>query len=267
MATDLSISSIQENLKTQIIGQKIIVVPSIDSTNTEIKRIAQNLHEGTVLFAEYQEAGHGRWSRKWVAPSKKALLFSIYLTPDCAAEQNHLFTIIMALSVVQAVYQIDKVKLDIVWPNDIYYDGKKLAGVLTECVYTGSSVRLVVVGCGMNIHQINDELSLDQTRKGISLDLVTNYRHDRSLIAASILNQFEGYYSDLLNGNIQSLIHLWESYCSMMHQTVQVRLEGETVEGEMVGIDHRGNLILKQNNETFILKDGDVIEVKHVALH
>ena len=131
----LSTEAIRKGLTTRYVGHTIYYWPTIGSTNDELKRLAQEegAPEGTLAIADDQSAGRGRLDRKWMAPAGSSLLMSLLFRPaflDPAHAQQ--LTMICSLAAADAVAQVTGLQPDLKWPNDLLWQGKKLAGVLTE---------------------------------------------------------------------------------------------------------------------------------------
>lgn len=129
-------------------GFAVEVVPQIDSTNSELMRRARTGRlEPVLLVAEQQTAGRGRLGRKWI--SQQALTFSLGL-PLSPRNWSGL-SLAVGLSVVQSLHP----DLQLKWPNDVWWQGRKLAGILIETANWGdhSAIRYAVVGVGVNIDE------------------------------------------------------------------------------------------------------------------
>jgi BirA family biotin operon repressor/biotin-[acetyl-CoA-carboxylase] ligase len=125
----------------------------LDSTNDEAKRLAgEGGAPGTVVWADEQTAGHGRYGRPWQSP-RGNLLFSVVLRPSVpaprAAELGFLSAVVTAESVAELLPHSDLVSLK--WPNDVHVDGAKVAGILPEAQSTGEALAWVVLGIGLNV--------------------------------------------------------------------------------------------------------------------
>ena len=268
MFDKLDVSTIQQNLNTQFIGQQIYIFQTLESTNSELRKlIHQDTPVGTVLMAEYQTGGRGRRKRKWIAPKGSSLLFSVFLEPEIAVEQGHVLTLLMTLAVVNLVRHLAHINLDIIWPNDVYCKDAKLCGVLTEGFLRGGLLSKVIIGCGLNVHQNGDELNL-AGRQTTSLDVLTKKTSNRSVIAALLFNELEKIYCQFQENGTGFIVQLWMQNCSMIGRHICIRLKDKVVEGEMMGIDTYGHLKLKDsNNKIHVFRDGEVVEVDHATLY
>jgi BirA family transcriptional regulator, biotin operon repressor / biotin---[acetyl-CoA-carboxylase] ligase len=124
----------------------------VDSTNSYVRRLARHgAAAGLVAVADHQTAGRGRLDRRWESPPGANLLTSVLLRPACAAEDVHLCAGAVALAAVQACREVAGVEPVLKWPNDLLLGGAKLAGVLAEAEFAGSTLSAVIVGVGINV--------------------------------------------------------------------------------------------------------------------
>ena len=135
---------------------KITVFPALDSTNRTLReRAEEGAAEGTVIFAEEQKKGRGRYGRSFFSPPDTGLYFSILLRPEgWSAAEAWKLTTLAACSVCRAVEKVTGGQPGIKWVNDIYLNGRKICGILTEGV-SGMETGLleyVVLGIGLNLY-------------------------------------------------------------------------------------------------------------------
>jgi BirA family biotin operon repressor/biotin-[acetyl-CoA-carboxylase] ligase len=127
-----------------------------DSTNSEAMRLlkAGNPLEGTCICAHYQREGKGQRTNRWLSSRGMNLLTSFILYPPANADQQpFLLSKTIALAVQQTVMSFTSRQAEIKWPNDILLDGKKVAGILIENQWSGSTWHAAVVGIGINVNQ------------------------------------------------------------------------------------------------------------------
>ncbi len=133
---------------------KIIYLDRVDSTNTYLKELAlKGAEEGTVVVASHQTNGRGRMGRSFFSPEATGLYMSILLKPQIAAEEAVKVTAAVAVAVSKAIDKVTGRNTKIKWVNDIYLEGLKVCGILTEAGFSGNSKSLdyVIVGIGINI--------------------------------------------------------------------------------------------------------------------
>lgn len=151
----------------------------------------ENAEHGTLAVAEFQSAGKGRLGRKWTAPEGSSVMMSILLRPEFEPQYASMLTLVMGLSVAQAVCELG-VEVSIKWPNDVVVSHKKICGILTEMGVQDGKIREVVIGVGLNVNlkEIQDELK----DKATSLYLETGKTYDRNRLIGLVMEKFEINY-------------------------------------------------------------------------
>lgn len=158
-STTLTIQGIQNYLTTQAAKFHIEVYDTVPSTNTLLKeravseRDSTETLDGTVIIARQQTAGRGRMGRSFYSPADTGLYMSILLRPDTPAEDALFLTTATAVAVAKAIENVTGKETAIKWVNDIFCDGKKVCGILTEGepdLETGK-LKYAVVGIGVNL--------------------------------------------------------------------------------------------------------------------
>lgn len=147
----LSEAGIRRYLHTE--GLRLRLYPSIGSTNTVLKKMAEaGEAEGLCLVAEQQTAGRGRLGRSFYSPPQSGLYMSLLLRPKLPAEDAVNITACAAVAVTEAIESLAPVHAGIKWVNDVWVDGRKVCGILTEASLNGESGRpaWVIVGIGVN---------------------------------------------------------------------------------------------------------------------
>ncbi|MHC4575536.1 MAG: biotin--[acetyl-CoA-carboxylase] ligase [Planctomycetota bacterium] len=145
---------IKANLKTRLIGRKILVYRSTSSTNDIAAEYARNKkNDGLVIFAEEQTAGRGRSGSKWLSGRSDSILCSVVLT-DCKCS-SELLSLASAVAAAEAIGKVAESEARIKWPNDIRLNDKKVAGILLAS-RKGQTGIVYIVGIGINCHQKAD---------------------------------------------------------------------------------------------------------------
>ena len=212
---------INNNLETSFTGRNLIVFKTIDSTNNYAftlarqyiasgKKDEEDKLNGTVIVSDKQTSGRGRFEKKWFSPSG-GLWFSIILKPSASLHKIQNITLLSAAAIAQVLNECYKVDVRIKWPNDIYYNQKKLAGILTESENVAGRI-IIVTGIGLNIN--NTDFGSDYTAPecAVSLSEILKRPLDRNALLADLLNNFEKKYSYLIKtGDLKSIFSKIES--------------------------------------------------------
>lgn len=214
-----------------MIGEKIIHLPITSSTNDFLKENWNIFPHGTVVVADVQTAGRGRFNRPWYSP-EGGLWFSVLFKPRKNVKPNF-YTKLCAVSIVRALEHL-KIDAKLKWPNDIYADGKKLAGILTETIFKEEKLVAVIVGIGMNI---NNDIPEELNTKATSLKLLTNVEHKKLSVLSMILRQINKALK-VYSKKPEALTRVWKNLLMQKEgQLVCVRTDSETLKGEIIAIN------------------------------
>lgn len=144
-----------KNLQSSFVGKNNFFYETIDSTQKEIwRRIEKsNIEDGTLIFADIQNSGIGTHGRTWYTDEKDNIAFSIYVAMNCDLENLKGLTQKIAEIIVQIIEEKYHIKLSINEPNDIYFNNKKIGGILTETKVYSNKVKHLVVGIGLNTNK------------------------------------------------------------------------------------------------------------------
>ncbi|MEI6285822.1 MAG: biotin--[acetyl-CoA-carboxylase] ligase [Bacillota bacterium] len=178
-----------------IIGQELLRFDVVTSTNDVAKQCAAaGCVEGLVVIADQQTAGRGQNANQWHSAAGKGLYFSVVIRPQCRPENIKLFSLLAGVALNSSLRSVCGVESLIKWPNDIYCNSQKLAGVLCEAVWQGESTECVVIGIGVNITHNRNDYSCDLIDSATSLKLLGCAKLDKEIILSGILKQLDIWY-------------------------------------------------------------------------
>ncbi|CUS97156.1 BirA family transcriptional regulator, biotin operon repressor / biotin-[acetyl-CoA-carboxylase] ligase [Candidatus Kryptobacter tengchongensis] len=255
--------SISTNLNTKIFGKRIFFFKSIKSTMDYAKKIAERDEpEGTVIIADYQSHGRGRFGRIWKSEPGKNILMSIILRPTIPLEKFSILAFLFSVSVAEAIEKNTNLKITTKWPNDLLINNRKFCGILMEASITADKGDFVILGIGINVNQ--SEFPKEIQDYATSLYLSTGKVYDRAELTKDILRQIEVDYEKLnKDRDFKSVIERWKKRCTMLSQKITVIQSGKTITGKAIDIDETGFLILEDETSKIIkLSSGDVTVVK-----
>lgn len=243
---------------TKWIGRKTFFYDRIDSTNLEAKRLAEEgCENGTLIIADYQEAGRGRRGRRWEAPAGTTILMSLLLKPEIDLNHASMITLVSALAVSKAIAKQTGQPAWIKWPNDIVMNGKKVCGILTEMSVKSGGIAYIIVGIGINV---NTEQFPEEIRNiATSIRMETDRQINREELIEVVWAYFEEDYEIYLK--TQDLENLTEDYDSRLvnrNQQVRVLDPKEPFEGEARGITPFGELIVDTEDGRRLVSSGEV---------
>ncbi|MBW1922394.1 MAG: biotin--[acetyl-CoA-carboxylase] ligase [Deltaproteobacteria bacterium] len=239
----LSIPQIEAALGPSLFNRNLVYRESLDSTNRLARDLAsRGAPEGTVVLCDEQTAGRGRLGRRWESPKNTNLLVSLVMRPPLRPAEVFRLTMILALAAVAAAEEVCGVSPGIKWPNDLYVEGKKLGGILTEFSAAGSRVESVVLGLGLNVNWHPEE----GLSPSVSLAKAAGREIAREPLLTSLLLEFESNYASLGEGALEALQKRWNEKSATLGRTVKVEVPGGMVQGVAQGIDRDGALVLRE---------------------
>ena len=246
--TDLDINALRRALAGRAIGDRALYYRSLDSTMDEAGRLAaQGEPQGTVVVAEEQTAGRGRFQREWVSPPGENLSFSVILRPTPA--QLPYLNMAATLAVSDAVSSFTGRTATVKWPNDVRVGGRKISGILIETSMDTSEVAHTVVGVGLNVN-LDPSAYPEIADTATSLLRETGRRMDRRRVLTLLLEKFDDLFGKVSSG--RSLTADWSAQLDTLGRTVQVRWGERVLEGRAESVDEQGNLVLLQPDGTTI---------------
>lgn len=256
---------ITSNLKTKMIGQKAYYFDSVDSTQSQALKMAdESANNGTVIVASKQTGGKGRSGRKWISP-KGGIWFSVILQPKFDISITTLFPIASALALSKALEKTFKIKPELKWPNDITIKGKKLAGILVDASLESNRIENLVLGVGINydvdVKQIEKILKGTQNFYGVaSLGEQKNKVKPIQLIQIFLV-ELEKIYELLNTKQINKIISEWTKRSSTIGKKVELNTREGKIKGKAIKIDEDGALVLEDNNKNVRIIAGDIVHL------
>jgi BirA family transcriptional regulator, biotin operon repressor / biotin---[acetyl-CoA-carboxylase] ligase len=233
----------------------------VDSTNTWVRDQARlGDPVGLVAVADHQTAGRGRLDRRWESPPGANLLASVLLRPAMGGEDLHLCAGAVALSGADACREVAGVEPVLKWPNDLLLDGAKLAGVLAEAEFAGSTLSAVIVGIGINVAWPGPPEA-----GGTCLDDAggTAQPVDRQVLLHRLLAALEPRCVLLEDAaGRRSLADEVRRRCATPGQRVRVILAGEELIGTAAAIDDAGRLVVETAAGPRAVSAGDVVHLR-----
>jgi BirA family biotin operon repressor/biotin-[acetyl-CoA-carboxylase] ligase len=256
--------------------RRVDVRTETGSTNADLAEAARSgAAEGLVEVAEAQSAGRGRLGRTWTAPARSGLFFSVLLRPsDVAPARWGWLPLLAGTAVRTAVDAVTGVPVRLKWPNDLimvddagddagYGAARKLGGILVERVETSTGAA-AIIGVGLNVSLRADELPAPHAT---SLVLEQAKAADRDTILRAVLRELERWYSDwsVTGGDpmASGLASAYSASCATFGRRVRVEVPGGSAfEGEAVGLDGDGRLLVRGPDGDRAFGAGDVVHLR-----
>jgi BirA family transcriptional regulator, biotin operon repressor / biotin---[acetyl-CoA-carboxylase] ligase len=256
---------ITTELDTKSLGQQAYYYDSVDSTQNEALKIAnESNEEGTIIIAEKQTGGKGRSGRKWISP-KGGIWFSIILHPKFDISNITLFPIASSLALSNAIEKTCKITTELKWPNDLTIKGKKLAGMLVDASLESNRIENLVLGVGINFEVNSKEIEkiLKKTPNfyGVASLSEQKNRIKPIQLIQSFLLELENIYEQLNNNQRKKIISKWTEKSSTIGKKIEIDTHQGKVEGEAIKIDDDGGLVVKDKEKTKKIFIGDIIHL------
>lgn len=211
---------------------------------------SEPLAEGTVIMADDQFAGRGQQDNVWYAEPGKNLTISILLKPTfLALNKQFLLNMCISIAINKALVKFIPTGINIKWPNDIYYNDKKIGGVLIENSILGNGIKTTVIGIGLNVNQQNFPPQLEKS--ATSLHQILQEDVNLHELLAEICSQIESLYLQLKAGNYTQLKQKYVNKLYRFKQKALYRQNGEIFEGEINGVTDIGFLLIKRDQQIF----------------
>jgi BirA family biotin operon repressor/biotin-[acetyl-CoA-carboxylase] ligase len=246
--------------QTRIIGRTIHFFRELPSTNEMAKELAKKgAKEGTVLVAKIQTHGRGRLDREWISPNG-GLWLSIILRPKASAKEASKLTLMMSVTVAEAINKQFDLNSEIKWPNDVLVNGKKVCGILTETSSRRDLLNFAVIGVGINANFRLRDLPPNLRDSATTIKDEVKREIDSESFLRCLLEETEHYYNAFTTGDFNTILTEWKKLSKFLGSSVEVTDFGESIEGLAMGIDENGALIIKlRDNTTRKFVTGDMI--------
>ncbi len=227
----------------------------VDSTNRLAKeRAEQGAPEGLCIISNAQTAGRGRLGRSFSSPADTGLYMSLVLRPLLPAQKVLSVTTAAAVAVCRAIERVSDRKAQIKWVNDVYCDGKKVCGILTEAGFQGDKLRYAVLGIGINVCDpvggFPDEIA------DIAASVFGKGAGDRDALAKAVLDAFCEEYAHLAQ---ERYVAEYRARSCLVGKPVTVKAPDGDREATALGVDEQCRLLVRYTNGgEDALSSGDV---------
>ena len=233
---------------TGTFGSRVYHFYSTDSTMNEAAHLAvADAPEGTLVVAEEQTAGRGRFGRRWVSERASGLYFTLILRPSLAPAAAPVLTLMAGLAVAEAIQEVTTLATDLRWPNDVMIGEKKCAGILVEMTAEPARISHVLVGIGINVNQ--QRMPADLGGEATSLFLAAGRSFSRLEILVLVLKRLEHYYNRLQEAGPQAIVARFEDVSSYARgKRVRITEGSSIMEGVTDGLTAEGLLLVRRDD-------------------
>lgn len=248
----LTAEGIRLNLPEKYRDVQVEVYRTVASTNTEAKAAAlRGAAHGSIFAADEQTAGRGRFGKAFYSPADTGLYMSVILKPHKPLTDCFFITAAAACAITGCIEELCGINAGIKWVNDIFYNGRKICGILTEAMsdFESGMADVVIVGIGLNVRttEFPEEIS------GVagSLNVFAERNRLCADIAARLLDLTE-------TGDNAALMEEYRSRSLVIGHDIVYQQDGREFTGRALGIDDAGRLIVENNGELILLRSGEI---------
>ncbi len=240
----------QENLDTPYNG-KISCFDSIDSTNAWL---LENGKDGDFCLSETQTAGRGRRNNQWVSPDSGNIYLSYCCYFDNTVAHKSLLGLVAGIAIAEALQEIGLNGHGLKWPNDIFWNGKKLGGILIQ---TANNFEKFVIGIGLNV-SLPEESHKEITQAAVSLeDALKDKSFDREQVVIRLIQRLLSHSEIFAQLPFHAFLQSWNRWDILQGQAVSFQHQNQEISGTVEGIDKQGfiGILLESGIEYFSAVD------------
>lgn len=235
----------EERIRQQIEYGNVAVLPVIDSTNQYLLDRIHELHSGDACVAEYQTAGRGRRGRKWFSPFGANLYLSMYWRLEQGPAAAIGLSLVIGIVMAEVLQSLGADQVRVKWPNDLYLNDRKLAGILVELTGKTGDAAQIVIGAGINLvmrHVENDVINqgwINLQEAGISID--------RNTLAVRLIKELRESLRLFEQEGLTPYLARWKRLDNFIDRPVKLIIGDKEIFGVSRGIDSQGALLLEQD--------------------
>lgn len=236
---------------------KIIYLDEVDSTNNYARSLSDSINSDFLVVSDMQTLGKGRLGRIWDSPAGTGIFMSLCIKPDIAIEKASMITLVMAISLCDAIDELYSENSNIKWPNDIVMNSKKISGILTEMSSDIDGIKYIISGVGINVN--NRKFADNIKEMASSLFLETGILMDRSTLIASIIHHFYNNFNIFLKTeDMTGLKEKYEKHLANIGKEVKILDPKGEYNALALGIDETGALLVNTDGKIKRIISGEV---------
>lgn len=254
----LSDTTIKAHMPAELAQKtELLIYPETSSTNLVLsEKLRQNaINSGTVCVAEYQSQGRGRLGRAWVSPMASNIYCSVAWQFNQSVPQLMGLSLVAGLAVISALEQMGAKNVGLKWPNDIFWQGRKLGGILVEITGDALGPCDVVIGIGLNVNMPR-HIKIDQAFTDLAT--VMQCSISRNQLIAYMITALNNYLPRFSQQGFNGFTNEWLKYDILHHQPVKITQLDQILDGLAMGIDERGQLKVNIDGQEQCLTSAEV---------
>ena len=262
-----SVSELESRLASQLVtrhfGRPLHLFEQLASTQDEARERARaGAPHGTLVWALEQTAGRGRMDRSWVSKRGAGLWFSLVLRPGGDSNAAALLSLAAGVGVARALPARSAGSVRLKWPNDVLFDGRKLAGILAEAETRDGRLSFVLLGVGLNLDPGPEGFPTSIATEAAALVEMADPPLDAAGLMATLLGKLEVAFESAME-DPGALRHGWLELNDTVGRQVRAQTGTGTIEGRAVDLDLDGSLVLEMPDGTRErVRSGEVIHLR-----
>ncbi|CAI1726970.1 Bifunctional protein BirA [Serratia quinivorans] len=234
-----------ECILDQLVDKRVTVLPVVDSTNQYLLDRITELQSGDACVAEYQQAGRGRRGRQWISPFGANLYLSMFWRLDQGPAAAMGLSLVIGIVMAEVLKDLGAQDVRVKWPNDLYLNDRKLAGILVELTGKTGDAAQLVIGAGINLAM--RETNANAINQGWINLQEAEINIDRNELAATLLNELRQSLRQFEIDGLAPFIARWRALDNFIDRPVKLLIGEQQIFGMARGIDQQGALLLDQD--------------------
>jgi BirA family biotin operon repressor/biotin-[acetyl-CoA-carboxylase] ligase len=253
---EILLSGISPSAKKNL--NQLEIFEEIESTN---QYLLDNLQvsdkHGIVVLAEYQTHGRGRRDSSWISPFGSGLCLSTQWHFEQPLDSLTCLSLAVGSAVIRVLEKMGFEGVGLKWPNDIFFQNRKLGGLLIETRGEIAGPCDVVIGMGLNIaFPVDFEANIDQP--WIDLASIKDSVPSRNVIAAELISELMLLLDAYAETDTKDIINEWQKYDCMRGKLAKLILPDKSITGQVVGVDDDGALLMSVNDNVRKFTAGEI---------
>jgi len=241
-----------QEMLTRSLGNKLHYFQEVGSTNDVAKRMKAWEH-GMVIVASNQTSGRGTYGRTFYSQAGHGIYMTLLIDTEIWHFKNEtLATIFAAVATSEAVGKVTHIFPDIKWVNDLFINGKKIGGILTEKDY---GTNKLIIGIGINLSGKQEEFPAEIRNTAASLELIHPTDNQAAAIVSAIYEQMLTP-EKFLNPDI--ILNLYKEKLFIINEVVDIAYGNDHFEAKVIDVDDQGRLVVIRNEKQLRLNAGEV---------
>lgn len=240
-------------------GAPAILLDSSPSTHTEMRARFKDLQPGTLIVADAQDSGRGRHERKWFSPAGKNLYFNLlYPLQGISLKTAPQLMQTTAITLAKLFSKVTDKNIAVKWPNDIWFEGQKISGMVSEILVKNANEMFMSIGIGVNVNITAEELACID-RPTTSLSILKGEKIDREELLQQIIPGLESVIEQFRKDGLKPWIADWQKMDCFIGKDARIVEFGNAIHGTVLGISDDGSLqFKKETGEIIKIYSGDL---------